>query len=272
MNRLSIPGFDRSGIAAISDMGSDDYKKLFLFLRNEQKNFIKNQNKFLSSEYKWPKDPLNCWSRIWEYPYTFYNIKKKHETCSVKIVDFGSGVTFFPFSLARLGHHVHCVDIDPVCENNLTKAAQVIDHHPGSISCSLTENNAINIDACSIDVVYSISVLEHIPSFEICLKEITRILKPDGLFILTIDLDMGGTNDIKVDRYCDLMTYLNSFFIFDQKETATHPLDMIVQYKNYSIFSKIKFHLQRQIKKAQKKEHQTKYPNLAVWGGVLKKK
>src|SRR5262249_22624394 len=112
--------FDRGGLAAISDCRNPECQSLFDALAREQSGFLEKESQFRSPEYKWPRDPLRNWSRAWEYPYAYHHLRAFRERWSRPVnpvvVDVGSGVTFFPFSVARLGCDVMCTDIDPVCE------------------------------------------------------------------------------------------------------------------------------------------------------------
>jgi hypothetical protein len=97
--------FDRSGLAALSDLQTQDWYQLFELLEKDQTTFLDKEEHIFSQEYKWPHDPLFNWSRVWEYPYVFHHLKKWRKgfdkTYIPKVVDYGSGVTFFPFSVAR---------------------------------------------------------------------------------------------------------------------------------------------------------------------------
>src|SRR5207302_5688920 len=113
-------GFARSGLATLSDLKTPLWRELFDILEHQQADFLAYESLFRSPSYKWPSDALHNWSRVWEYPYVYENLKRwllVHNTCEPIIVaDIGSGVTFFPFSIARLGCRSICSDIDPVCE------------------------------------------------------------------------------------------------------------------------------------------------------------
>ena len=117
--------------------------------------------------YRWPRDPLHTWSRVWEYPYVFGQIKRYRDSVlgretKPKAVDFGSGITFFPFAVARLGFEVVCLDCDPVCEAGISKASQPVDASPGTVSFRLVgeERTALPLECGAVDVLYTISVLE----------------------------------------------------------------------------------------------------------------
>src|SRR5690349_2142457 len=112
--------FEHIGLAARSDFDSSDWREIFATLERQQMEFLAKEPLFRSKEYPWPRDPLHCWSRAWEYPYAYYHLREWRrgwpKTGLPLVVDVGSGVTFFPFSVAELGCHVVCTDPDPVCQ------------------------------------------------------------------------------------------------------------------------------------------------------------
>ncbi len=223
--------FERSGIAALSDLQSQEWKAIYSLLEKEQSEFLMKEDHFRSSEYKWPHDPLHTWSRVWEYPYTYYHLKNwcvgKNSETALHVVDLGSGVTFFPFSVARLGYCVTCVDIDPVVSIDLPRAAGVIDHNPGRVLCRLYDDSDLPFVDEEVDAVYCVSVLEHVPSFEHLIAEVARILKPGGLFVLTIDLDMRGDQAIDSEGYSCLTRCFQESFEHYRPVRTVHPLNVL---------------------------------------------
>jgi hypothetical protein len=131
----SLHPFNHCGLAALSDLQTPEWRDLFSLLEQEQTAFSALEDKFRSPEYLWPRQPLFTWSRVWEYPFVYHHLQYFRGKCGnslAPIVDLGSGVTFFPFAVARLGYQVICVDLDPVCERDLGQAAHWI--HPVSLS------------------------------------------------------------------------------------------------------------------------------------------
>jgi len=223
--------FERSGLAALSDLGSQEWKTIYSLLEKEQSEFLVRENHFRSHGYKWPRDPLHTWSRVWEYPYAYYHLKKwctdSNSERALHVVDLGSGVTFFPFSVARMGYHVTCVDIDPIVEKDLLLAIENVDHSPGKIDFRLYNGADLPFSDRELDVVYCISVLEHIQQFEQTVLEIARILRPGGLLALTFDLDLRGDQEIGVERYYRLRMALERSFEPVFPERTAHPADIV---------------------------------------------
>lgn len=222
--------FERCGLASLSDLKTSEWRNLFSFLEREQEVFLAYENRFRSAEYRWPRDPLHTWSRVWEYPYVYHHLKSRREdfgTTLPLVIDLGSGVTFFPFSVARLGYQVICVDIDPICEKDLNNAVELIPHKPGKIEFKLTNGTNLPFSNAEADIIYCISVLEHIPKFEQTISEMARVLKPKGILLLTIDLDLRGDSEIGPEKYNILIENLREYFNEYYSNSTIHPADIL---------------------------------------------
>ena len=228
--KLNSP-FDLSGLAALSVFKTQAWKDLFSILEREQAVFIKESTRFRSVDYKWPRDPLHTWSRCWEYPYVYHHILKWMESRAglptPKIVDVGSGVTFFPFKVARLGCDVSCTDVDIVCEKELESVSKVFPSVPGHLDFRLADGDKLPYADAEIDAVYCISVLEHIPRFELAIEEMSRILKPGGALFLTIDIDLRGDCEIGAERYKSLKEAIDKHFDYIAPVRTVHPSDLL---------------------------------------------
>lgn len=250
--------FNRCGLAALSDLETPEWRVLFSFLEQDQSTFLSLEGQFRSPDYIWPRDPLHGWSRVWEYPYVYHHLKllrPQFDKNLPHIVDFGSGVTFFPFSVARLGYHVSCLDIDPVFERDLNRAIPLVPHKPGSMDVRLTDAGKSRFSDGEIDIVYSISVLEHVPELESTIVELARILRPGGFLLLTIDLDLRGDLEIGVERYKSLIQTLRRYFQEVYPDSTIHPADLLHSasgpfgFKPLRGFNLAKFILKQQILK-----------------------
>lgn len=274
--------FRRSGLAALSDLESPVPRQLFSLLEQEQDAFLKRQSGFLRPDYPWPRDPLHTWSRVWEYPYTYYHLKRLAETLTPRdnlaVVDLGSAVTFFPFVVAKLGYRVHCLDIDAACGPDLDRAASAIVHAPGSIDFGLISEGGVPLGDETVDAVYCVSVLEHIPEFEKTIDEVFRVLKPGGHFILTIDLDRCGYRPIGPATYYRLRQALNRRFAMEEPELTIHPLDALsfrtgpFPAATFTAWQERVFHLKQRARKLLGKRHHKMLPDLVCWGAVLTKR
>lgn len=221
--------FARSGIASLDDLKDPAARELFRQMETEQEAFLRHEPSFRSPSYKWPRSPLHTWSRCWEYPYAYWAIReelKKLNHPAPVLADIGSGVTFFPFAVAKLGCRVTCTDIDPVCGPDLEKACKLVSAAPGSVAFRLSTPDRLPFEDGECDAAYCISVIEHIPDPEPTIAEVARILKPGALFCLTIDLDLKGS-DIGPEGYVKLHGLLRKHFELAVPERGIHPSRML---------------------------------------------
>jgi len=223
--------FDRCGLAAISDLDHPEWREIFSGLERVQDEFLGHEAAFRSPEYAWPRDPLHNWSRCWEYPYVYRQLARaRSEAASnacLKAADLGSGVTFFPFAAARLGYEVVCVDTDPICRKDLSRAIPLVGAGRGRVEVRLIEGSRLPIADGELDLVFCVSVLEHIPDLAGTVREIVRVLRPGGLLVLTLDLDLRGDQEIGVVPYKRLLRELERHFTLRHPEVCTHPADIL---------------------------------------------
>ena len=234
MNTIEVENvFNRSGMAALSDLESPEHEDIFSNLEKDQDIFLEKEHEFRSNEYKWPRDPLYDFSRVWEYPYVYHHLAAYLGTLPQNtkpvVADVGSGVVFFPFSLAKIGYHVVCADIDPICKRDLALARKCVPHSPGTVDFRLIESTSLPFGDSECDALYCISVLEHIPDFEKTITEMYRILKPGGLCLITCDINLQPEDGLQLDsaQYARLMSLIDSSFVRVYPERTIHPVDVL---------------------------------------------
>lgn len=139
-----------------------------------------------------------------EYPWILERVSK----CGETIVDLGAGVSPLPLLLALAGKHVTTVDYSDTVREIAEKSTwnewgyldyAQIDPAIRSINADFTK---VILDAGSIDCVYSVSVIEHMPAQvrrEIWLRS-ADALAPQGMLILSLDLQRGGSRLWNKDR------------------------------------------------------------------------
>lgn len=225
--------FNRSGLASLSDLKTEECQNAFSVLEEKQSAFLSRAGEFRSDDYKWPNDPLHCWSRIWEYPYVYHHLTRYIEGLErgshPVVADVGCGVTFFPFALSQLGYKVVCTDIDPVCDKDLSQACESVDHSPGSVDFRLIDSEKLPFEDGECDVIYCISVLEHIPDFENTVNEMARVLKSGGQCLITCDLDLdpAGNTQLNLEEYKRLTPAIEKHFSLLCPERTIHPVDVL---------------------------------------------
>jgi len=221
--------FDYSGYANIKDFNSKIWANIHSELESYQSFFLEKEHLFRSKEYKWPSESLKHWSRVWEYPYILYNLKKIKEQYGYNfhILDVGSGVTFFPFYLCSKNFKITMTDIDKIAEQDNNKAIEIFNMNRDDINFQLCTDSSLPFDSNTFDVVTSISVIEHISNLENTIIEINRVLKSKGYLILTYDIDLGGTNELKPENFYNFQNILDKYFNLANNQLISHPNDVL---------------------------------------------
>lgn len=227
--RKEMPGtFSRNGFASLEDLNTDDYAKIYNTLDIIQ-NEIFAAHVHLD-EYKWPRCPLQDQTRPWEYPYVYSNLRTilgELPSSPPTILDLGSGFTFFPFALARLGYNIIALDIDDVAGKIYRKAQDKINNNPGLIRFIKGDLTALPLKAESVEAIYCISVLEHLETTQNALEDSYRVLKSGGYLILTFDIDLKGNFEIGPRRFSDLLDEISKKFMPLYRERIIHPMSLL---------------------------------------------
>ncbi|MDM8567543.1 class I SAM-dependent methyltransferase [Candidatus Halobeggiatoa sp. HSG11] len=198
----------------------ENYQKLLkdeLFLEMEifSNHFLQDNSRFLATyNRKWVADPLHQWSRRWEYPYVYsmigqYLTSRLESEC--RVLDAGSGVTFFPYYLISQFKNIEmiCCDYDASFKaiiNNINSTSQK------TVNFLETNLQEISLEDESVDILYCVSVLEHTNNFELIIKEFNRVLKPTGMLIITFDISLDGISDISPSLAEELLQTLAKYF------------------------------------------------------------
>jgi len=147
---------------------------------------------------RWVKDPLHQWSRQWEYPFVFEKLAthaRPGAGGSLRLLDAGSGLTFFPsYLVSKLpGAVVSCCDYDA------RSAADFVRFTPEArerVSFEVASLQKLPHADASMEGIYSISVLEHTADYDRILEEFERVLVPGGTLVITFDISLDGRSEI----------------------------------------------------------------------------
>ena len=184
-----------------------DYKSLidsieFRLLEDFSNNFVLINKERLKKYYskKWVKDPLHQWSRQWEYSYVFSRIQETTNfDRKLRILDAGSGVTFFPYFIKSRysSADMYCVDYDKSLAH-IYKQINV--HNSEKVFFSSYDLRELPFDDNWFDIVYCVSVLEHTDNYDEIIDVFHRILQPGGKLVITFDISVDGTRDISLQK------------------------------------------------------------------------
>jgi SAM-dependent methyltransferase len=163
----------------------------------------------------WGRDPLKFWSRRWEYPFairaTLAHAHRLGRT-DLKICDAGSGVTFFPYFLAdRLPEsRISCCDYAATYAPIFAAVNRNESHD--RVSFTRASMQDMPYADAELDVLACISVLEHTGEYEKIVREVARVLKPGGRFVLTFDLSQDDVFEMQPPQARRMFDVLQELF------------------------------------------------------------
>lgn len=116
-------------------------------------------------------------------------------TSQTKILDFGCGSGIFVSELQEKGYDVHGVDI--------SAEAIKFGELRGIKNLSIQDSHRLDFPDASFDVVLSLDVLEHLEDESWAIREVYRILKPGGKFMVMVPAYMflWGVQDEVAHHY-----------------------------------------------------------------------
>lgn len=138
--------------------------------------------------------PINAYSRFPEY-YWFETAIRNHRgrtpaLQSLKILDVGSPKMLGLYLAAETKAEIMLTDISEInVDEYQTMWGALRENAKGKASFSLQDARSLKFSDAEFDVVYSMSVIEHIEGPEgdsLAVHELLRVLKPGGLLILSV--------------------------------------------------------------------------------------
>lgn len=149
------------------------------------------------------------------------------------VLDVACGVGYGSHMLSKNAKHVYGVDID---EETVKYAEQ--NYHGQNIKFEVMDSKSIRYPDGFFDAVVSFETIEHAPFPEIFLKEVKRVLKPNGLFILSTP---------NLETACDGKRVHAPFHT--QEFTLQELLELLKDFKNIEIFAQKMAYYRRFYKK-----------------------
>jgi SAM-dependent methyltransferase len=159
----------------------------------------------------WAKDTFRLWSRRWEYPFVAQRLiefAEKQGDGPVRILDAGSGVTYFPYFIRAEVPRAEITCFDSNSSYHPMFAA--VNQTMGESKVKFDEGwlQKLPFADGSFDAVCCISVLEHTTNFDEILAEFARVLRSGGLLVLTFDLSLDGRFELPRAVAADLLAIL----------------------------------------------------------------
>ena len=270
----------KHGIVKISEYNKALECNTFKELENYSNEFISLQERlFPEFSKKWVKDSFHQWSRQYEYPFVAEALNNYFPE-NGRILDAGSGITFFPYYLKQKfpDSEIECCDYDTKLDIQFDRVNK--EKNTG-VNYFTTDIKNIKRPDGHYSSIYCISVLEHTNDYEAVVKQLSRITKPGGHLILTFDISIDGSADIPLEKAVQLLKCLEKYYIqeggsFDLKREDIEKSDTLTT--NYIWDTNRKLLPWRYPRlmyfKSLSKGHIPKYliRNLACYCGVFKKK
>lgn len=186
----------RPGIPTLADV--DALKKDPWYAEHLAWNhaFLDRHGKALEGYGKlWGQNPFKMWSRRWEYPFEAQKVLDYIATQSgrpLKMLDGGSGVTYVPYYLVEKypDLSVICCDTNASYAPMFQAINQTVGHEKVTFQQAMLQK--LPYEDGSLDIVCCISVLEHTDNYDEIVNEFARVLRSDGLLVLTFDLSLDG--------------------------------------------------------------------------------
>jgi SAM-dependent methyltransferase len=206
----------RNGFALVGDLHTSGYDEIIRAMEAFQAEFLALTRSLWHASFPIPGDSLAHFSRQWEYPYAWANIGPP----GGRLLDVGSGITFFPFLLAAAGFDVYCCDSDSTLRlpERFRKATELTGLPVQFTEASLTE---LPYAAGTFDSAICVSVLEHVGAARSeMIAAAAEVLKPGGLLVLTCDVDLRRQGDLLLEDAAVLLAQLRASF------SLVHPLDL----------------------------------------------
>lgn len=124
------------------------------------------------------------YSRIWEYPWVWFRLQPfAHK--GLQVLDVGSERSPFPWFLCSQGFDVIVSDVSPDYWGGWKEASHQLGVKP---ALRILDSQNLAVATGSVDIYQSISIIEHVPNKAATIREAARVLKPNGLLLLTFDV------------------------------------------------------------------------------------
>lgn len=207
----------KNGYALLTDLEDTGVRRILQRMEAYQVAFLEQTHDLWRPEFPIPGDTLAHFSRQWELPYAWANLAGSRG----RILDAGSGITFFPFLLASEGAEVDCCDRDGEGLGLADRFQAAVAQTTASVRFVEGELTDPPYPARSFDAVICISVLEHAgPRRLEIVRALAHVLRPAGRLVLTYDVNLGGGGEMPLEEVALVLGEVQRFF------EPVYPLDL----------------------------------------------
>lgn len=133
------------------------------------------------------------WSKIWEYPWLWFNGLSQMNWKGSSLLDIGSELSPMPWFLASLGANVTLTETD---QQWVPKWERICEETGLELKWQIVSEERLPFADKSFDLVTSFSVIEHQRDKKTVVNEVVRVLNPGGLLAISFDIcepEMGMT-------------------------------------------------------------------------------
>jgi 2-polyprenyl-3-methyl-5-hydroxy-6-metoxy-1,4-benzoquinol methylase len=170
-----------------------------------------------------------------------------------RVLDIACGVGYGTQYLAETATEVIGVDLD-------SEAIQfACDHYASSANVRFVQGDALQVplEDASFDVICSFETIEHVPDVDRFLREVRRLLKPDGVFLVSTPAARHSTSSPENPHHVqewsprDFEALLRMHFghveLFSQMRRETPLSDLIKRLDIFKLRTKVSLSLTRRI-------------------------
>jgi len=129
------------------------------------------------------------WAKNWEYPRLWFQGLNRLNWKEVHLLDIGSEQSPWPWMIALKGAHVTIVENQTNWVNQWEAVRNKLEV---DVDWVITDSCQLPVETAAIDVVTSLSVIEHQEDKNTAVNETVRVLKPGGYFGISFDVCEPG--------------------------------------------------------------------------------
>jgi SAM-dependent methyltransferase len=185
----------------------------------------------------WGQDPFGLWSRRWEYPFAAqrtieFGKQQQSPGQPIRILDAGSGVTFFSYYLCEHlpSADVTCVDSNPSYPPMFDAINAQTPHKRVSFTNAMLQK--LPLGDGTLDAICCISVLEHTDNYGEIVREFARALRSGGLLVLTFDLSLDGRFNLSRKQASELLHNVLEYFRISDIDDVDQELAKMDEQRN----------------------------------------